>query len=394
MDRSSESTSTEQEIYQRSESPAPFKTVDDDTPLGKVLKKYKAVARNFQRQGGVHYVRNEHWIQCYPYTLDCHVYVGTASPPGTTEAGRHVDPTRGVLPSLPSIKPPERSARTTLPDRIGIRNEIVMSHLSEMAGINEMNHDHVPPFRSIVPYEQQIRSLLEQKENEFAVLAARRPDDPAVTRDYPWLPLEFTYLGTIGTYSDGTHHTLEDGTSILSTLDTARILLDGLRALVFVLDHDLADLVQTHRESTRGTVQRIPFSHLWHLFRPGQEIVTKQPEYQVYRVVQVSGGRKSVVPRKERRLNRNTVSNLVIDCFHLDYDREQIRPVPETLYIRPYEGDLPVTSLNVYPLDYDRGPARSLRERGKKFVELVRVSHRRYKGISLAEGDSSNYEEV
>ncbi|KAL2858268.1 hypothetical protein BJX68DRAFT_262805 [Aspergillus pseudodeflectus] len=157
---------------------------------------------------------------------------------------------------------------------------------------------------------------------------------------------------------------------------------------------DLADVVQIHRQAHEGAVESIYFSHLWHLFWPGQEIVTRRPNNQVFRVIQVSGGRRSLVPRKSQS-SRNTVSNLVVDCFHLDYDGKQVRPVPKSIAIRPYVGKRSVTALDVFPLQYlDATTKSDITKRGCKFVGLVKVSHKRYKGLNLTNEDFHKLEEI
>ena len=118
----------------------------------------------------------------------------------------------------------------------------------------------------------------------------------------------------------------------------------------------------------------------------------------MYRVLQVTGGRKSLTGRRgsSKSSIRRTVSNLVIDCFYLDFDGKQVRAVPKVISIQPYDDLLAITSLDVYPLTYEREKSESdLVSRGMKFSELVQVTHRKYKGLSLKEGDSyDRYEEV
>ena len=162
---------------------------------------------------------------------------------------------------------------------------------------------------------------------------------------------------------------------------------------MYLLDNDLAHLVDTYRKIKAGTIHRIPFAYLWHLYRPGQDIVARNPKYQVYRVLQVSAGRKFLVGRSHgwKKTIRKTVSSLAIDCFYLDFDGKQFNAVPTTIYIKPYDDALPITALEVYPLEYEREASeKELIERDRKFRVLVRVTHQRYKGVSLKQGDYLN----
>lgn len=170
-------------------------------------------------------------------------------------------------------------------------------------------------------------------EREFEKLASAFPDDLAVQRSKQWVPDVFAY-NLQSVRREGPH----------SANDTARVLLDGLRALVYLLDNDLAHLVEAHRKIEAGTVEKPPFAYLWHLFQPGQEIVSKSPKHQVYRALQVSGGRRSLRGRShgEKRSIRKTLSNLNIDCFYLDFDGKHFRAVPTTISITPYDDVLPI----------------------------------------------------
>ncbi|KAL2787516.1 hypothetical protein BJX66DRAFT_327808 [Aspergillus keveii] len=253
-------------------------------------------------------------------------------------------------------------------------NTPLRDEISRIVGFR-MNEDHVTPFRSIVAYEQEFRAKLIKLEEEFSSLAEHHSEDPAVTRTRAWLPWSRTYVSKLGTSLDGRILFGKDARFEPSDFDDARILLDGFRALVYVLDSDLADVVQTHRQSREGTVESIYFSHLWHFFWPGQEIVTR-------------------LPRKSRS-SRNTISNLVIDCFHLYYDGKQVRPVPKSIAIRPYVCKRSVTSLDVFPLHYlDETTKKDITKRGYRFVDLVKVTHKRYKGLNLTNEDSHKLEEI
>jgi hypothetical protein len=352
----------------------------------KILKTYEEACKHFRSRGGVTYVSNDLWAEYQLLAIDCHVYVGSTNPPGVSAEQTPENQANGA--GEPAI-----AAKGTLPFRFRLMNTLLWDEMGKIIGYT-INHDHVAPFRLIVTYEQEFRAKLKEVEEKFSRLAERCPEDPAVTRTRAWLPWSKTYLSSLGTTLDGKIW-FETDTMIETTdLDNARILLDGFRALIYLLDNDLADLIQTHRQAREGTVKSIYFSHLWHLFWPGQEIVTRSPNKQVFRVIQVSGGRRSLVPRKGQS-SRNTISNLVIDCFHLDYDGKQVKPVPKTIAIRPYVGERLVTALDAYPLQYvDETTKSGFTKRGTKFVDLVKVSHKRYKGLNLTNEDFHKLEEV
>ncbi|KAK3690375.1 P-loop containing nucleoside triphosphate hydrolase protein [Podospora appendiculata] len=135
------------------------------------------------------------------------------------------------------------------------------------------------------------------------------------------------------------------------------------------LDTDLKGLVDNYREIQAGTIKKLPFSHLWYLFSPGQEVVTRFEEtWQAYRVLQVLGGRKSLVPGEGEKSKDRTISQLEIECFSMDFDGH--------MQCTAEDGTV-IESLADY-----------LTERGKKYFALMSnmVSHRRYGGLSLLDG--------
>jgi hypothetical protein len=343
----------------------------------KIIKEYEEACKHFRSRGGVTYVMNDLWEKYRSVAINSHIFVGTTNPPDQATDTSVRD-----------------SAKSTLPFRFRLVNDLLVEEMKKIVGIYDLDMDHVAPFRTIIPFEQNFRARLKELEEQFSKLAELHPDDPAITRSKEWLPWNKTYDVALGTDANGSisFDNVRDGEA--SALEDSRTLLDGFRALIYLFDNDLAGVVRTYHQARQGTVENIPFSHLWHLFWPGQEIVTKQANRQVYRVLQVSGGRRSVVPRG-RRSGRSTVSDLVIDCFYLDYDGKHVRPVPRSYAIRPYVGELSVTALDVFPLQYlDKTAKSNIIQRGRKFVDIAKVSHRRYKGLNLTGEDFHKLEEV
>lgn len=363
----------------------------------------KEVEGVFQRRNGNIYVPVEWWNKYRHLAYNCQLYISTRSTatPAITSNDRILKgfkaSSKSRSPSPAARKPlderispagNETDVPQQLPDKLRIMNDHLWTEIRRITGDGNINVDHVPPFRSLIQYEQKIRQRLVEKEKEWEASKSEFPEHPAIRRTEPWLPPESSYGLVLTSTTD----------YIQTPLDIQRILLDGLRSLVHFLDHDLFELVQTYRKIQSHTIEKIQFAFLWHLFEPGQEIVTKKPNYQVYRVLQVTGGRKSLIARqgKSKNSSRRTISDLTIDCFYLDFDGKNIRPVPKTISIPPYDGLMTVTSLEAYPLIYEKvKPAEELVTRGRKFAELVQVTHRRYRGLSLKEGDwFDRFEEV
>jgi hypothetical protein len=362
----------------------------NDKDIKRLKKEITDAEKRFVRKGGIVYVSDDFWVSTLHSALNCHIFVGDSTVAIQKEMEKH--PSSGDTSYQQKSR--TRNQSSCLSDKVtnGVRivNELLKEEMQQIIGVGNLNHDHVSPFRSIMPFEEQFRHLYELKEAEFSEICRKFPDHRAVKRKNEFMPTQLAYS------------VLNLSRPIaLDSIDSARILLDGLRALVQLLDTDLRDLVATVRRLKLGRVvnniPKLPFSHLWYLFAPGQEIVNQNPKPQVYRVLQVTGGRRSLVTRgSPKQASRRTVSDLTIDCFYIDFDGKQFGPRSFKISIRPYSDLLPVTSLPAYPLIYDEELTEAaLVKRGMKFEELVKPSHRRYKGLSLKEdGQFDAFQEV
>lgn len=271
---------------------------------------------------------------------------------------------------------------TSPPTRMMIINKILHQDMATTFGFNDTSGAfgaaHLAPFRGIIPFEKQIRQRHLQTESTFSEMAMETPKHRDVVRqELDWVPENKSYVDYPIVSVDAMD--LDDKVS------ETRLLRDGYRALVHLLDHELSILVHDYQRIEAGTIEKLPFLHLWHLFKPGQEIVTPDAKPQAYRVLQVTGGRKRIMKSTIRIKQRATISDLVIDCFHLDFDGQEFGPVPVTIKIKPYEGLKAIRQLAAYPLLLAAEPhlPQILTERGRKFESMVEASHRRYNGLSL-----------
>jgi len=83
-------------------------------------------------------------------------------------------------------------------------------------------------------------------------------------------------------------------------------------------------------------------------------------------------------------------SPFTIDAFHLDFDGRKFRLVPDKYEIHRFTGEVPITSLTVFPLRFLPESTRastmqSLLKRGLNFQSLATVdaAHREYRGMTL-----------
>ena len=160
----------------------------------------------------------------------------------------------------------------------------------------------------------------------------------------------------------------------------------------------LGSLTILHKAIRDRAVSKIRFEDLWHLFQPGDLVVTSKQPYQAYRVLHVSGGRPLLTTtalassekdhEAEPTSYRSQVSPFTVDCVRFDYDGEKFGPIQDSFSIFKYEEDRIITKLDVYPMSYAKKPdelTKTLLDRGRRFAEYKGFQHKRYEGLSLGE---------
>lgn len=192
------------------------------------------------------------------------------------------------------------------------------------------------------------------------------------------------------------------------TADDTR-LRDELRCLVRFMDNDLEDLMSVQKDIDNETRKSIAFDHLWQLYKPGHVVVSRTGPKRAYVVLHVTGGR-SLQRNSQFAMAEDDVSNsyddwrkrekeayrakypktspFVIDCFYLDFDGTKFGPLPQKFMLQEYEGEVAITSLEVFPIRFDDDPKNTeklLLKRGRKFVKLASVDHKYYSGRTLGE---------
>lgn len=131
-----------------------------------------------------------------------------------------------------------------------------------------------------------------------------------------------------------------------------------------------------------STCSNIAFSDIWHLFKPGDFVISNDHK-QAYRVINVYStphkgtDRWSYVYTSERENEEpRAQSDISIDCVYNHYDGKKFGPVLKNFKIRRFEGEGLVTTLDIYPFRFYtssglRGPA----VKSKQTRERCRRSH-------------------
>ncbi|KAJ4248772.1 hypothetical protein NW762_012610 [Fusarium torreyae] len=170
-----------------------------------------------------------------------------------------------------------------------------------------------------------------------------------------------------------------------------REALDQLKCLVEFIDTDLEEKIAY---LASPDCQRVVFSDIWHLFKPGDFVVSKD-EKQAYRIIQVkysTHGMKQpslknlwVLEAKAKLQN----SPITIECVHIDFDGERIGPVSHNIDFYRFDGEKSIRSLDIIPLRMSEGRylKERLVERGSLFLEVSDTQRRgtpmHYSGLEL-----------
>lgn len=252
----------------------------------------------------------------------------------------------------------------------------------------------VPPFKTLISFYNEFSDCL--REND--ALCGRLLEEQDAKQQSALNP---SSGGSEEEMKDDVEATMHE--SKLTQVKSAQKIANGMKCLLQFMDNELHDIIEVHRHIRERTLREIAFEHLWHLFKPGDLVVSNQPKDQAYRVLSTGGGR---LPRDTTDCNGNltvtnalrTPSDFFLDCYYIDFNGVHYGPVPKQITIAPYEGLRPVTALEVIPISliHEQNGSQleaALQARGKKFMKLARVSHKKYKGLSLREGNF-RHEEV
>lgn len=137
-----------------------------------------------------------------------------------------------------------------------------------------------------------------------------------------------------------------------SDITKSATALEHLKCLLSFMDTDIVAR-QTYLSSP--SCNKVFFSDLWLLFRPGVEVVGSDGK-QAYRVIQVSSPVHRVVPSWQGYYNppqgneKGAKAPFSITCIYIDFDGKLVGPVRRIFPFKRFEGQRDVTSLEVYPL--------------------------------------------
>ena len=195
-------------------------------------------------------------------------------------------------------------------------------------------------------------------------------------------------------------------------------LKSQLECLVQFMDEDMKELLSVKQRLSEGTLQNIAFEYLWLLFKPGDLIYTGSTQRRAYRVLHVTGGRAILDIGEQAPLNRRNSMQptrsweqhedqdlpfshakntpFVIDAFYIDFDGDGFGPVPRRFVIQEFEGEHPIDTLPAFPAQFEKNGSETekmLAQRGRRFMEMATVAHKRYSGLSAREPSVADWQE-
>lgn len=249
----------------------------------------------------------------------------------------------------------------TKPMRLAINSSLLWHELSNITkqDINSDQNVLLPPWKSLIMYREEI----DQRIATLEKIAADNHSEKA-EHENPEVPS-----------TKGADH--------FSEVDNLQYAASHLKCLQEFINVDLKETFNLRESLRAGTETSITFDDLWHLFNPGDVIISDNPQ-RAYKVFHVSGGRTCISKPKAFQ-KKPSVTAFRIDVFYIDFDLKTIGPIHETLYIFEYEGKRKVTSLPCYPLRYvenEMKTQKTLVDRGKRLREITPYSHKHYVGQS------------
>ena len=206
-------------------------------------------------------------------------------------------------------------------------------------------------------------------------------------------------------------HTAERANGVCDAIDSKLNIFctclsaarEDLQVFVNLMDNYLNDSIALRQKLLDGLAQTIKFNQLWHLFQPGDLVVSSRVDsMQAYRVIHVSGGRPQLVPglKTGHKLyatlpdsvgdlsRQSDISPFTIDCIRFDFDGEMFGPVHEVITIDEFDDERFIKDLKIFPLRFADNPESiksNLTTRGKLFVKFAGVQHVRYSGLTVEE---------
>ncbi|KAK7985705.1 hypothetical protein PG988_003327 [Apiospora saccharicola] len=277
--------------------------------------------------------------------------------------------------------PTTNRGQAPLPERIRINSTTILKVFQE---INEEGDIEAKgstlffrPFRSLVYYEPEFRGWVSRQEAKLQGLL-NSPQKPETSQGSP--------------DSDVNGPTNNKQRSDMD-IDKEKAALDNVRCQLTFFD----DYIKPKQDFLRTAIyDTVTFADIWYMFNPGDTVIDRL-NGQAYRVIEVKSIKHRVrKPSKEMpnfwrddstaEFKDNPV---FVHCIYVDFNGAWMGPVNRVFCISRFPNSKPVSTLPIYPARFavDDGLEDDLVQRGKLFVEVAKVKHMHYSGLTLQTHD-------
>ncbi|KAH7325575.1 hypothetical protein B0I35DRAFT_474337 [Stachybotrys elegans] len=333
---------------------------------------------------------------------------------------------------------PDYDGHTPLPERICLFSQPLVRMLSELHGSDISPGDDLQrqnpsvvllrPYRLLTLHDKGIRKMHETITDHIAELKVALPEDrglAAVPTAVPTTPASSTSVASVPDLGGGGGPSVgppalaensETGAA-LHNYNKAKLDLQHLSCLVSFMDTYLVKRI-TWLQSVH--CDKIYFSDIWHLYKPGEFVVSADGK-QAYQIAAVNTGQHigkdpygAFSNTKKDNDADDDDKNAIISCVYIDYDGTLLGPVVREFVVTKFDGERSLATLDVLPLRHHvvnmpevarrlaklEGDAQArgveaemeafreqLVRRGRKFVSAAGVKHMDYTGLTADKRD-------
>ncbi|KAL7952771.1 hypothetical protein V8C34DRAFT_309762 [Trichoderma compactum] len=274
-----------------------------------------------------------------------------------------------------------------LPERIRINSPAIIRLLDKISGMGD---------------EKESESDKSDSEEEESDKSSSEEEEPVVPDPVlmmqPYRALVY-YRDEIKNWKAAEDEKQSGRDPILNTKKEA----EDISCLVEFIDNELEGRIAY---LTSNDCQRVAFSDIWLLFKPG-DIVLSKDEKQAYRVISVEYSKHCMKQPSPRDLwmygakARLEDFPIKIQCVYVDFDGEQLGPVLQTFSFHRFEGEKNVRSLDIIPLRLAKNADKmreTLIKRGSTFIEACSTGRygtpMHYSGLTLDSKEEVNSQVV
>ena len=165
-----------------------------------------------------------------------------------------------------------------------------------------------------------------------------------------------------------------------------------MRLLVGFLKSHLQYSLNLRKRIDAQEIEKIGFRDLWHLFKLGDFVVSRQAVGRapaVFQLCSTRGGRRQLkrYSHKNDTCDEGVIPDLnsfQLGCIRLAYNGSEVGPTSEIIHINSYHGEIEITKLGVVPYKFISGVDKTwdrMLRRGRLF-QKCRFGHSTYEGTA------------